>query len=119
MSKFERVVVADSTASPDCRRSAEMDLIAIVSSPGGDSEVRIFRCPECNHELRLTVWHNDLSPANIGGLLTRFARAGWGFPLAARNLTINREAGHCVRSGHPYWRSWAPYDFDLASSPTF
>jgi hypothetical protein len=76
MSKFERVVVADSTASPDCRCSAEMDLIAIVSSPGGDSEVRIFRCPECNHELRLTVWHNDLSPANIGGLLRDSVCAG-------------------------------------------
>lgn len=76
MSKFERVVVADSTASPDCRWSAEMDLIAIVSSPGGDSEVRIFRCPECNHELRLTVWHNDLSPANIGGLLRDSVCAG-------------------------------------------
>jgi hypothetical protein len=69
MSKFERVVVADSTASPDCRCSAEMDLIAIVSRPGGDSEVHIFQCPKCNHELRLTVWHNDVSAANIGGLL--------------------------------------------------
>jgi len=84
MSKFERVVVADSTASPDCRCNAEMDLIAIVSSPGGDSEVRIFRCPECNHELRLTIWHNDVS-ANIGRLLRDpVCVGGLGITLAGR-----------------------------------
>jgi hypothetical protein len=61
MSKFERVLAVDSTELPDCRCSVEMHLIATMPVPGGGSEIRIFRCPDCNHELRLTVWHNDLS----------------------------------------------------------
>jgi len=30
-----------------------MHLISIVPLPGGGSEIRIFRCPDCSHELRL------------------------------------------------------------------
>ena len=63
MSKFERLLVAGSTELPDCRCAAEMNLIAIVPVPGGDTESRVFRCPECNHELRLTAWRTDLSAA--------------------------------------------------------
>jgi hypothetical protein len=63
MSKFERMLVAGSTELPDCRCGAEMRLIAIVPVPSGDSEVRIFRCPDCNHELRLTMWCSDVSAA--------------------------------------------------------
>jgi hypothetical protein len=60
MSKFERLLVAGSTELPDCRCTAEMHLISIVPA-GGISEIRIFRCPDCNHELRLTAWRNDVS----------------------------------------------------------
>jgi hypothetical protein len=56
MSKFERLLVAGSTELPDCRCTAEMNLVAIVPVLGGDTEIRIFRCPDCNHELRLTAW---------------------------------------------------------------
>jgi hypothetical protein len=61
MSKFERVLAAGSTELPDCRCGVEMRLISIVPVPSGGSEIRVFRCPDCNHELRLTVWHNDVS----------------------------------------------------------
>ena len=61
MSKFERVLAVDSTELPDCSCRVEMHLISTMPVPGGGSEIRIFRCPDCNHELRLTVWHNDLS----------------------------------------------------------
>ena len=61
MSKFERLLVAGSTELPDCRCAAEMHLTAIVPVPGGDTEIRIFRCPGCSHELRLTAWRNDVS----------------------------------------------------------
>src|SRR5215831_14165873 len=61
MSKFERLLVADSTELPDCRCATEMHLTAIVPVPGGDTEIRIFRCPDCSHELRLTAWRNDVS----------------------------------------------------------
>ena len=63
MSKFERVLAVDSTELPDCRCSVEMRLITITPVPGGDSEIRIFRCPDCDHELRLTIWNNDVSTA--------------------------------------------------------
>jgi hypothetical protein len=66
MSKFERVLAVGSTELPDCRCSVEMHLISIMPVPDGGSEIRLFRCPDCNHELRLTVWHNDVS--------ARFAR---------------------------------------------
>jgi hypothetical protein len=59
MSKFERMLEAGSTEPPDCRCAAEMNLMAIVPMDGGDSEIRIFRCPACSHELRLTAWRND------------------------------------------------------------
>jgi hypothetical protein len=61
MSKFERLLVAGSTELPDCRCTAEMNLMAIVPVPGGDTEIRVFRCPNCSHELRLTAWRNDVS----------------------------------------------------------
>jgi uncharacterized protein with PIN domain len=38
-----------------------MSLMAVVPVADGDTEIRIFRCPDCNHELRLTAWRNDMS----------------------------------------------------------
>jgi hypothetical protein len=58
MSKFERLLEAGSTELPDCRCTAEMNLMAIVPRAEGDTEIRIFRCPHCSHELRLTAWRN-------------------------------------------------------------
>jgi hypothetical protein len=66
MSKFERVLAVGSTELPDCRCGVEMQLISIIPVPGDGSEIRIFRCPDCNHELRLTVWHNALC-ATVAG----------------------------------------------------
>jgi hypothetical protein len=51
MSKFERLLEAGSTELPDCRCAAEMKLMAIVPVAGDDTEIRIFRCPDCSHEL--------------------------------------------------------------------
>src|SRR6516164_3224234 len=59
MSKFERLLVAGSTELSDGRCATEMHLMAILPVPGGDTEIRIFRCPDCSHELRLTAWRND------------------------------------------------------------
>jgi hypothetical protein len=64
MSKFERLLEAGSTELPDCRCGAEMNLVAIVPAVSdGDTEIRIFRCPSCSHELRLTAWRTDISAA--------------------------------------------------------
>jgi hypothetical protein len=35
-----------------------MSLMATLPMDGGDTEIRIFRCPYCSHELRLTAWRN-------------------------------------------------------------
>jgi hypothetical protein len=59
MSKFERMLEAGSTELPDCRCTAEMNLMTIVPRDGGDTEIRVFRCPHCSHELRLTAWRHD------------------------------------------------------------
>jgi hypothetical protein len=64
MSKLERVLVPGSAELPSCRCSAEMHLLDIVMVQGGDSEVRIFRCRDCGHELRLTIWRSDVSAAS-------------------------------------------------------
>jgi uncharacterized protein with PIN domain len=40
-----------------------MDLVAILPKSGSDTEIRIFRCPDCNHELRLTAWRDNASAA--------------------------------------------------------
>jgi hypothetical protein len=42
-----------------CECAAEMNLMAIVPVAGGDTEIRIFRCPECSHELGLTAWRKE------------------------------------------------------------
>jgi hypothetical protein len=60
MSKFERLLEAGSTELPDCRCTAEMKLMAIVPRADGDTEIRIFRCAHCSHELRLTAWRNEV-----------------------------------------------------------
>jgi len=49
MSKFERLLEPGSTELPDCRCAAEMNLMAIVPVPGGDTEIRIFQCPDCDY----------------------------------------------------------------------
>ena len=61
MSKLDRVLVPGSTEVPNCRCGTEMHLIAVVPVQGGESEVRIFRCRDCGHELRLTIWRSDVS----------------------------------------------------------
>jgi hypothetical protein len=65
MSKFERLLAAGSTELPDCRCTAAMHLMTIVPVPGGDTEIRIFGCPHCGHELRLTAWCNDVQAVSL------------------------------------------------------
>jgi len=55
MSKFERVLMRDLTALPECRCGSEMKVVK-SDRMGSDGEVRTYRCPQCDHELRLTMW---------------------------------------------------------------
>ena len=55
MSKLERLLMAGSTELPECRCGSEMKIIK-SDAFGSDAEVRTYRCPQCDHELRLTTW---------------------------------------------------------------
>jgi hypothetical protein len=54
---IERLLEPGSIEIPLCRCGAEMRL-ANGERPVAthETEIRIFRCPVCEHELRLTVW---------------------------------------------------------------
>ena len=55
MSKFERLLMLGSTELPECRCGSEMEIMKL-DAIGADGELRIYRCPQCKHELRLTTW---------------------------------------------------------------
>ena len=54
MSTFESLLAPGSTELPDCRCGAEMQFFKV--KPCGDTEIRIFRCDRCHHELQLMTW---------------------------------------------------------------
>lgn len=57
MTALERLLVPGSTELPECRCGKEMGITSIDPLPKrSDAQIRIYRCPACQHELRLTVW---------------------------------------------------------------
>ena len=60
MTKIERLLVPGSTELPDCRCGQEMSQVSSERRTA-DSELRVYRCCDCGHEMRLTVWL-DLPP---------------------------------------------------------
>jgi Zn ribbon nucleic-acid-binding protein len=61
MSSYERLLASGSTELPECRCGKEMQLWRIEEIPGRtDAQIRIYNCPTCQHEMRLTVWSEDL-----------------------------------------------------------
>ena len=54
MSSFEDLLSPELIGLPNCCCGAEMRLFS--AKPRGDTEVRIFRCEICQHELQLMVW---------------------------------------------------------------
>ncbi len=64
MSKIERVLAAGSTEMPDCRCGAEMRLTQSTASDSFDTEIRVYKCPACKHELRLMAWKE--APIEMG-----------------------------------------------------
>jgi hypothetical protein len=60
MSGFERFLVAGATELPACRCGREMHIASIDPSPErGDTHIRVYDCPACQHEMRFTVWGAD------------------------------------------------------------
>jgi hypothetical protein len=56
MSKIERLLVPGATELPDCRCGREMALASTEQTHPNDAEIRIYKCSECDHEMRLIVW---------------------------------------------------------------
>ena len=54
---FERLLEPGCTESPACQCGGEMRIATIEILPqGSDAAVRIYRCDDCEREMRLTVW---------------------------------------------------------------
>jgi hypothetical protein len=52
---LERLLEPGSTELPDCVCGTQMRLEKTQAAQD-DTEIRIFQCPRCQRELRLTVW---------------------------------------------------------------
>ena len=73
MSAFERLLVPGCTDLPDCRCGKEMRIASTEQLPErSDAQIRVYACRACQHEMRLTVWTNDVVAKAIsaGGLST-------------------------------------------------
>jgi hypothetical protein len=54
---FERLLEPDCTELPACRCGKEMHIARTYSLPESNkTHIRVYGCPACHHELRLTVW---------------------------------------------------------------
>jgi hypothetical protein len=57
MSDFERLLVPGCTELPTCQCGKEMDIARTHSVPEStETHIRVYSCPACRRELRLTVW---------------------------------------------------------------
>ncbi len=60
MSAFERLLVPGCTELPECRCGKEMQIASTDPLPErSDAHIRVYHCPACRHEMRLTVWASD------------------------------------------------------------
>jgi hypothetical protein len=57
MSAFEFTALF--TETPDCRCGKKMHVAGDPSLETSDTHIRIYGCPACHHEMRLTVWGAD------------------------------------------------------------
>jgi hypothetical protein len=61
MSGFERLLMPGCTELPECRCGKEMRIASIERLPErSDAGIRVYNCPACSHEMRLTVWTSTL-----------------------------------------------------------
>ena len=61
MSSLERLLGPNCTEGPECRCGEEMKVAHTERLPDQtDAQIRIYTCRICGHEMRLTVWADDL-----------------------------------------------------------
>ena len=57
MTNFERLLVPGAAERPSCSCGEEMQLVGVPDpAPARGTETRVYCCPACQGELRLTVW---------------------------------------------------------------
>jgi hypothetical protein len=62
MSAFERLLVPGCTELPACRCGKEMQIASLNQlSERSDAHIRVYSCPACHNEMRLTVWATDIA----------------------------------------------------------
>jgi len=62
MSAFERLLVPGCTELPACRCGKEMQIASLNQlSERSDAQIRVYSCPACHNEMRLTVWATDIA----------------------------------------------------------
>jgi uncharacterized protein YlaI len=54
MPAIENLLIPGSTELPDCKCGAELQLFRVKQLE--DTEIRVFKCDACQHELQLMVW---------------------------------------------------------------
>jgi hypothetical protein len=62
MMEFERLLVPGSTELPACRCGEEMRITRTDRlESDAEAHIRVYNCPVCHHEMRLTVWATEQS----------------------------------------------------------
>jgi hypothetical protein len=60
MSAIEHLLVPGSTELPGCHCGDEMRIASVDPAPAtSDAYIRVYKCPSCAREMRLTVWASD------------------------------------------------------------
>ena len=60
MSSIERLLVPGSTELPGCHCGDEMRIASLDPvAETTDAHIRIYKCPSCAREMRLTVWASE------------------------------------------------------------
>ena len=57
---IERLLEPGNTELPDCICGKQMKVFSVTPvSERGDAYIRVYKCPSCQHEMRLTVWADE------------------------------------------------------------
>jgi hypothetical protein len=61
MFSLERLLGPNCTEGPECRCGEEMKVARTERVPDqSDAHIRVYNCGVCGHEMRLTVWADEL-----------------------------------------------------------
>jgi len=58
---IEHLLEPGSTTLPDCRCGKQMKIFGYSPDRGG-ATIRTYKCAACDHEMRITVWHDKATP---------------------------------------------------------